>query len=208
MQRSFCMEGVFNARTGRAHGSVAPCTWELCSCTGAMSCLVVGMGCLLQCCEKKWGQERGWSVLQKQKHGPKPSGWSPHSPCSSLSALHDALEAFPALTRVCCVYSCLWTVVPCFFQMVYCDFWTVILWEILYLNTVTKMSVPLFSAATILIFTWDYFWNSCPHLCLIFLIVQPWDFFRCCVKNCYNWRGCEKQEPPVSHCSHQDEKRN
>lgn len=31
LQRSFCMEGVFNARTGRAHGSVAPCTWELCS---------------------------------------------------------------------------------------------------------------------------------------------------------------------------------
>lgn len=28
LQRSFCMEDVFNARIGRACGCIAPCTWE------------------------------------------------------------------------------------------------------------------------------------------------------------------------------------
>lgn len=112
--------------------------WGGCmQCTRAMTCLVVGMGSFLHCCGRKRGQERGWSVLQNQKHGAKLSGWSP---CSQAVSWHDGLKVFSPLTSwfaVC--FHVLFTgdSHPEIFSDGIYDFWIVIWWEILYLNTVT-----------------------------------------------------------------------
>lgn len=188
--------GRCKARIGRAGGCIAPGTWKaVCSVQEPWVAWLL-VWAISSTAVKKMRAGEGLECA------PEAETWV-KAPAPSLSVLAWWTWGFlPCNTRVCCVFSCLRTVVLSFFSVGICDFWTVIWWKITCLNTVTKMSAALFSAATILIFTWDYFRNCCPHLCLVFVVVQPWDFFRCCVKNCYNWRGCEKQEPPVSHCSH------